>query len=328
MADRVVTIVDTPGYDDTTRTEVEVLEEVASWLTSLHTSQKLLSGIIYMHPITSNPVTSPGLQNLDVYAKLVGPNSFHNIHLVTTMWDLLPGKALGEAREAEICESFWNGFNKNGAITARSYGNKESALAILKRVAFDQRMARTGGALLTIQREMVDEHKVLKSTSAGEALARSMDEMEQHYKHELARVEAMSQLERSMAQAERTEMQRKLENLEREPARLNKGHEVQQQRERSNLQGTEQTKTEVPVQWSMKELLEMEPPQSYVSAKPPMWRQMLDMPIEVTLTALVPFFVLQEILEPPLRKILRPRLRPEYSRLEWTNVGVSHPVPG
>jgi hypothetical protein len=81
----IITLVDAPGFDDTDRTDVEVLQEVSSWPAQSYQSKRFLSGILYLHPITSNRMGGSSLKSLDVFTRLVGPDSFHNILLVTTM---------------------------------------------------------------------------------------------------------------------------------------------------------------------------------------------------------------------------------------------------
>ncbi len=46
-----VFLVDTPGFDDSTRSDVEVLRELAAWLTATYAKEIRLSGIIYLHRI-------------------------------------------------------------------------------------------------------------------------------------------------------------------------------------------------------------------------------------------------------------------------------------
>ena len=99
IGDRIVTLIDTPGFGDTTRTDVEVLEEIIDWLSETYKSKKLLTGIVYVHPITATRMRGSSVRSLEVFSQLVGIDSFHNILLVTTMWDLLSDQAVGLSRE-------------------------------------------------------------------------------------------------------------------------------------------------------------------------------------------------------------------------------------
>ena len=47
-----ITLFDTPGLDDTMRSDTDVLEEIAAFLSHTYKQHVLLSGIIYFHRIT------------------------------------------------------------------------------------------------------------------------------------------------------------------------------------------------------------------------------------------------------------------------------------
>jgi len=47
--DQKIYWVDTPGFDDTYRSDTEVLREIASWLTDSYAKNVKLNGIIYIH---------------------------------------------------------------------------------------------------------------------------------------------------------------------------------------------------------------------------------------------------------------------------------------
>lgn len=48
-----VHLIDTPGFDDTNKKDVEVLRDIAGWLGVTYKKKILLSGLIYLHPIDS-----------------------------------------------------------------------------------------------------------------------------------------------------------------------------------------------------------------------------------------------------------------------------------
>jgi hypothetical protein len=43
--------VDTPGFDDSTKTDTQILMDVTDWLNRAYLADILLSGIIYLHRI-------------------------------------------------------------------------------------------------------------------------------------------------------------------------------------------------------------------------------------------------------------------------------------
>ena len=51
---RSITVVDTPGFDDTERPHAEILAEITDYLAAQHLSGLPLRGILYLHKITEN----------------------------------------------------------------------------------------------------------------------------------------------------------------------------------------------------------------------------------------------------------------------------------
>lgn len=304
---------------------MEVLEEVSSWLAQSYKSRKLLSGIIYLHPITSNRMRGSALKNLDVFANLVGPASFQNILLVTTMWDLLPDPSVGESREEELCEHYWKGLIEKGSITARSSGDRRSALAIMKRIAFDQRMGSTSSAPLAIQKEIVDEHRALDETSAGEVLVRRLDRLERQYREQLSQLRRQADEERNEMEEERNRMQNEINALREEQLRL-KGQPAQHQQYEHD-QNTSIIKTNINVRLNADELLGVDPPPPYAPKETSRVTSFVVPLVDIITFSLAPIFELQTLVGPMISRLLRPRLQKNYSRIEWTCVSGEDLLP-
>ena len=166
-----VHLLDTPGFDDTYRSDTDVLKEIACWLTKSYQHKVKLSGILYLHRISDNRITGTARTNLRVFQKICGPDAFKNILLVTTMWEKV-NPADGESREMELenSETFWGQMIKEGACTHRHQNTKTSVLTILKRLV-DRYIDRAGQEVaLTLQTEMVNGGKELSQTDAGKEL--------------------------------------------------------------------------------------------------------------------------------------------------------------
>lgn len=118
------------------------------------------------------------------------------------MWDLLPDRLTGQLREEQLRELWWRDLIDKGSTTARSAGDRDSALAILKKVAFDQTVLTTLGAPLAIQKEIVDEQRPLEATSAYEALQRKVDEMASEHRQQLELIKQENIQERARMQTE------------------------------------------------------------------------------------------------------------------------------
>ncbi|KAK1752283.1 GTP-binding protein A [Echria macrotheca] len=57
LDDRKIVLVDTPGFDDDKRSDIEILRAIAKWLSSKDARKKRkLDGLILLHPITRNRI--------------------------------------------------------------------------------------------------------------------------------------------------------------------------------------------------------------------------------------------------------------------------------
>lgn len=246
-----------------------------------------------------------------MFSSLVGPDIFHNISLVTSKWDLLLDPSIGESREEELRENLWKDLIKRGSITGRFSGDRKSALAILKRVAFDQRMASTSGAPLAIQKEIVDEDRKLITTSAGSLLARSMKQ------------------ERYQLQRENKEIsivQDEIDALRREGRRFWQG-QLKRPRTHTTGQNTPIIDLNILADLDTEELLRVSTllpgPVEGVS----LVIELAFLALKVIIFSLGPILSLINFIRPTIRRLLRPKLPKHYSRIEWTCVSGEFLVP-
>lgn len=56
MEVRMFALIDTPGFNDTTPSDWDVLVKIADWLEDSYQEKRLLNGILYLHPETDRPV--------------------------------------------------------------------------------------------------------------------------------------------------------------------------------------------------------------------------------------------------------------------------------
>ena len=246
---------------NSSRTDVQVLEAVVSWLTTAYESRRLLSGIIYVHPIRSVRMRGSATRTFDVFSKLVGPDSFHSIILVTTMWDLLYGSLVGQQREEQLREVWWRDLIDKGSKTARSTGDRDSALAKLEKIAFDHMMLTTAGAPLAIQKEIVDEQKPLEATSAYKTLSHRVDEMVSEHRKQLDSIEQKDIRERARMQAV-------IDQLREEQAKL-KALKVDYRQQAKVSKMVEVRKPNIHVRLHAEDFLRIDPPPPYIEKAPP-----------------------------------------------------------
>ena len=97
--------VDTPGFDDTYKSDIEILSMIADWLVNTcvfslrvwspvqynsgtrfrYKQSSNLATIIYMHRISDNRMSGSVLKNLKLFASLCGMEAMPNVIIATTM---------------------------------------------------------------------------------------------------------------------------------------------------------------------------------------------------------------------------------------------------
>ncbi|KAJ8517855.1 hypothetical protein ONZ45_g5022 [Pleurotus djamor] len=161
-----VVFVDTPGFDDTTRSDTDILKLIASWLEKTYKKGHRLAGILYLHRISDNRMAGSPLRNLHLFQSLCGVDPLKRVILVTTMWTPQLKMDLATARETELKVKFWKSMLENGSRTERFQGDFASAWEIVDSLLHAE--ARPVPVLL--QEELVDLHKRLRETAAGRTL--------------------------------------------------------------------------------------------------------------------------------------------------------------
>jgi len=167
-----IVFVDTPGFDDTHKTDIEILEMIAEWLKKTYERDITLAGILYLHRISDNRMAGTPLKNLRMFKKLCGDNALKNVILTTTMWDEVD-EEIGEEREQELKREYWSGMIKRGSTTARFQNTSDSAWSIadpLIQNAYRQRA-------LKLQEELVDMKRQLRETDAGQQLYGTLESL-------------------------------------------------------------------------------------------------------------------------------------------------------
>lgn len=156
-------LIDTPGFDDTYGSDADILKKMEVWLSSSYKSNRLLTGLLYLHPINKPRVDGSSLRGLKLFRELCGRKNFANVVIGTTFWDCLRDPETGIQREKELCESadFWRPMKEKGSRVVRIPRDYSTVKGIL----LD--MAKKGPFTLQIQEEIVVQGKLLKETSAG-----------------------------------------------------------------------------------------------------------------------------------------------------------------
>ncbi|KXN89094.1 L-type lectin-domain containing receptor kinase IV.3 [Leucoagaricus sp. SymC.cos] len=162
-----VVLVDTPGFDDTTRTDMEILTMISDWLTKTYKNRDVkLSGLVYLHRITDNRMAGTPYKNLRMFGGLCGDNATSRVILVSTMWERVD-PVLGATREAQLQQEFWRGLIEKGSGVDRlQRSHKDEAWRIIGKMV--ERLDEREKVLL--QEEIVDLGRQLNETEAGRTL--------------------------------------------------------------------------------------------------------------------------------------------------------------
>lgn len=224
-------LIDTPGFNDTFRSEQDILNELAEWLSSTYAAGAKLTGIVYLHPIYAARLEGSARLNLCAFRKLCGMHAFEHITLCTTFWDTV-SEAEGAQRESELCATseFWGDMISRGAHYERIQNYPSSGRLLL-------RMAERQPVTLTIQKEIVDAKKNLLETEAGQALRDGAAELEQQMQQQIA--ERKQQLASLQAQKQR-QREQQAERLRLAHASFQESQRACEAAQRKELQRVQQ----------------------------------------------------------------------------------------
>ena len=181
LASRTIYLIDTPGFDDTSRSDTEVLREIAGWLTAFYNNKVLLHGIIYLHRITDVRMQGSAKKNLLMFKKLCGDDALRKVVLTTTMWDKVPDRE-AEDREQQVIDTpeFWGFMVSKGSTVHRHNNTAESAIQIIEELARDN-----STVTLNLQNQMVNQNQTLRETAAGRELELELAKERQKWAAEL-----------------------------------------------------------------------------------------------------------------------------------------------
>ena len=248
-----VFLIDTPGFDDTYKTDVDVLRELANWLAMTYEQKILLSGIVYLHRIGDTRIGGSAMRNLRMFRSLVGREGLANVVLATTMWSNNSGtdselKVL-EQREVELSSKaeFWKSMIDQGSRVFRQDRGRQSAEEILQYLVGKKRTVA-----LKIQRELVDKGMTVDKTTAGKEVEAEVAKQREIYEKRLKEIrddmklalkqkdeEQQDELKayREEVELKIKENEKKIQKLGTEKNELRKQLQQEWQREKDKMMG-------------------------------------------------------------------------------------------
>lgn len=207
---KTVFLIDTPGFDDTSRSDTDILKDISCFLATMYVNKWRLVGVIYLHRITDPRMGGSALKNLHMFQKLCGTRSLPCVTLATTMWgDLEPGEIglqTGLRRQEELqTPQFWGPMIAAGSRIVAHDGSRNSAYAIISTL-----VENNATVVPDIVLELVHEQKTLDETAAGKYVQKQLLEAREKFERDLA------DLQESMEEAVKESDERALREIKRE----------------------------------------------------------------------------------------------------------------
>ncbi|KZP32134.1 hypothetical protein FIBSPDRAFT_1037208 [Athelia psychrophila] len=176
-----VIFVDTPGFDDTHRSDIEILSQIAGWFVKAYKQKVPISAIIYLHRISDNRMAGSPLKNLQMFASMCGQEAMPRVVLATTMWGETT-TATGERREKELKGTFWTDMIAQGCTVQRFGDSYPSAWQLVGKLPTVQEN-------VILSREIFDDKKKLNETAAGVKLTEELNRLISDQKEAARRLE-------------------------------------------------------------------------------------------------------------------------------------------
>lgn len=216
---RRVLLIDTPGFDDSTKSDTDILKTIAAFLVTSYKSGSRLAGLIYMHRISDKRFSGIAGRNFKIFRELCGEKSLKNVVLVTNMWSEVSPE-VGEARERELSSNFLKPALDKGAQMVRHHDTEQSAHAVIRRIMNNHPV------VLQIQHELVDERKDIANTAAAETINAEIEEAKRRHEAEVRK--AQQEAERALREKEEQARRKREEEARRREEQMRREREEQE----------------------------------------------------------------------------------------------------
>ena len=178
-----------------------------------------LSGAIYIHRISDKRFTGTAARNFNMFRELCGDEALENVVLVTNMWGEVSPEE-GQDRENQLTSKFFKPVLDKRAQMIRHLNTAQSAHNIIRGIV------KNRPVVLQIQRELVDEHKDISATAAGNAVSRELNEQMRRHQDELKGVEEeIEQVLKEKDEEARQELEEDRRRLQEQVEKIKKDKE-------------------------------------------------------------------------------------------------------
>ncbi|KAK4033885.1 ankyrin repeat-containing domain protein [Parachaetomium inaequale] len=181
----IVTLVDMPGYDDSSMPDAAMLEKTSEWLIHSYTEGRKLSGILWLESVEKRRIGGSGQKALDLFQLVSGSDFMKNVVLVQSLGDD-PFTSAQQRRADDLQNKYWNTLIGNGATTRRFDRFDEdhpSELQHAKNQAYQiiRQVLNNTPHATKLQEEVVDEQTNFNETAAGKFVNKEYDDMREHF---------------------------------------------------------------------------------------------------------------------------------------------------
>ncbi|KAH9485979.1 hypothetical protein JR316_0000041 [Psilocybe cubensis] len=169
LSNKGIYLVDTPGFDDTYKDDVEILKKISKWLKASY-NEYALGGVIYLHDISVDRYTGTAKRNLQLFNKLCGESEsvLDRVIIGLTKGDRIQPDEEIRRREGLKQRQFNYMMAKGVEVLRVSRGDSKSGHpnTILRNLLHKQQTR----LILRIQEEMAVMKKVVSQTDAAQEL--------------------------------------------------------------------------------------------------------------------------------------------------------------
>lgn len=242
---RKVLLLDTPGFDDSARENLEVLNEIVSqfYVFALRRTELETRGVIFLHDISETRFGGSQRKTLSILKALVGDEHMGNVIVGTTMWSPAGSSKFEneEQREQSLLDDQWGGICKTTRVPC---DDKDAAAGIITDL-----LARPPVILLS-QAEMIEFPHTVENTTAGRLTIpegrMEMEELRREHARQEKRFEEETQKLRASLKKWEDEVRRKFEAESKTREEAAKQREIKLRKEFKEKRNTEeQAKIEV-----------------------------------------------------------------------------------
>lgn len=209
---QTVTLIDTPGFDDSDdiqRSDADILNDIATFLQKSYDAGQLLTGVIWLQSIATIRSGGSERRRARLFKKILGENAYKRVVIATTMWSKICDDDHGMKQMEQRQSQVWHDMIDQDALVTRHDDNKASADKIIEHLLSTSKSKPLEP--LQIQTELARDGK-LCNTSAGQQLDNDLGDMIKKLSKDLDNLRR----ERDASKAEIEELQVQINRVENE----------------------------------------------------------------------------------------------------------------